>query len=373
MSAVAPPSLLRSLIKLARPKQWAKSAFVLIGPFYGARDLLTDGRSLESIVLPALFAAAAFALTSSACYIVNDLLDREADRAHPRKRHRPLAAGYVSPAQAQLLIAALLAAAAGFTLACGQHAAQVALWLALYAANVTLYSTFLKHHVMADVISLASGFVIRVMAGCVAIGIEPTVWLMNVTFFLSMFLAFGKRLGERRTLDPATHALPGSDAPPSLAAAHRKVQARYTDSMLQSAVVVSAAITLMTYALYVQEQSERLRLGYQLWLSILPLTYGLFRCIVLLEEGAYDDPTEIAASDRGIQAAALLFLAITVAMLLFAHAQPAPPPAPVLRESTRDFPRLFSAATLFSAPRGVGPSTRRPLAGTRETPCRPHG
>lgn len=315
MTSTPQRSFARSLIKLARPTQWSKSVFVLIGPFYYVRDQLAAGKSVEAMIVPALLAAAAFALVSSACYVVNDIFDRVADRAHPRKKNRPIASGRVSVGQAWVFAGALLALAAGVTLAIGSGAPMVGLWLAIYAANVFAYSAVLKHHIMADVISLASGFVIRVMAGCVAIGIEPTVWLLNVTFFLSMFLAFGKRLGERRTLEGKSES--GSrKAEGGSAAAHRRVQARYTDSLLQTAVVVSAAITLMTYALYVQDQAEKFHRGFWLWVSVLPLTYGLFRCIVLLEEGKYDDPTEIAVHDRGLQLAAGVFLVVTIGLMV---------------------------------------------------------
>lgn len=350
-AAAAPPrparrsSLASSLFRLIRPTQWSKSVFVMIGPLYGLRDLMANGRTPQNVIGQALAAAAAFALISSVCYIINDIFDREADRAHPRKRNRPIAAGRVTVGQAAALAAVLVAGAIAVTMFVSwPHTWKVLVLLGVYAANVFLYSARLKHHIMADVISLALGFVIRVLAGCLAVGIEPSVWLMNVTFFLSMFLAFGKRLGERRTLavrpveprrprdaeeapgglDEEAPAAAGEAVPPpaprpqahSAAAAHRRVQARYTDTLLQIAVVVTAAITLMAYALYVQDQAQRFHLGYRMWLTVLPMTYGLFRCIVLLEEGAYDDPTEIAIRDRGMQLAGLVFVALTAAMML---------------------------------------------------------
>src|SRR5690606_16191438 len=119
-----------------------------------------------------------------------------------------------------------------------------------------------------DVISLASGFVLRVLGGCAAAMVVPSSWLLNCIFFLSMFLAFGKRLGERRTL--------GADA-----AAARGVQSVYTDDLLRMSVVVTAVATLITYAGYVQAHEEDYRRGFNLlWLTMLPATYGLLRCIV---------------------------------------------------------------------------------------------
>lgn len=301
------PNLIISLIKLARPWQWGKSVFVLIGPFYGYQRMVGEGREPREIITAALAAAAAFALVSSGCYVVNDALDSAADRLHPRKKNRPIAAGHVSLSTAWGYSLFLFAIGAAFVLALPEGTkSTVGLCLSLYAVNVLTYSSFLKHRIIADVMSLSFGFVLRMIGGCAAVAISPTTWLLNVTLFLSMFLAFGKRLGERRTL--AGTAGEGG--------AHRPVQALYTDALLQMMVVVTAVITLMTYALYVKDHSPGGDTGRTtlpvLWLSVLPATYGLLRCIVLLEKGRYDDPTEVAFKDRGVQAAGLVFIALTV-------------------------------------------------------------
>jgi 4-hydroxybenzoate polyprenyltransferase len=158
----------------------------------------------------------------------------------------------------------------------------------------------MKHVVVLDVISLAAGFVLRVLGGCAATAVVPSSFLLNVTFFVAMFLAFGKRLGERRTM--------GDDA-----AAARAVHGTYTDELLRMAVVVTGVATLVTYATYIEKQDAALFAGRfnLLWLTMVPATYGLMRCIVLLERGDYDDPTEIAARDRAVQAAVILFAALT--------------------------------------------------------------
>lgn len=301
-------------LRLARPVQWSKSLFVLVGPFYGLPDALAKGAPVWPLVTVAVIAAVCFSLVSSACYVVNDIFDRESDRAHPRKKSRPIAAGRISIGTAWAFAVVLLAAGlAGVLFIPAEHRVWVGVCLLLYAANVSLYSAWLKHKVIADVMSLSLGFVLRVMAGCAAVGIEPSVWLLNVTFFLSMFLAFGKRLGERRMLSSDSPATKGET---HAAVRHRRVQAGYTDALLQMAVVVTAVITLMTYALYVKEQGERYVLGFNLlWLTMLPATYGLLRAIVKLEHGEYDDPTELAMRDRGMQAAGLLFVVLTVALM----------------------------------------------------------
>jgi decaprenyl-phosphate phosphoribosyltransferase len=264
--------------------------------------------------LGVLGAVLAFGFASSACYTVNDIRDREADRAHPRKSKRPIASGAVSVPAAWRFAGVLLvlaAACAGLAAVRIGPAGEWTLgnaprwrWLlaavAVYVANTTLYSVAMKHMVVLDVISLAAGFVLRVLGGCAAAAVVPSSFLLNVTFFVSMFLAFGKRLGERRTVPDA--------------AAARAVQSAYTDDLLRMAVVVTGVATLVTYAGYVEKQGEgifhqRFNL---LWLTMLPATYGLLRCIVLLERGDFDDPTEIAAEDRAIQAAAGVFALMTL-------------------------------------------------------------
>ncbi|MBL8763458.1 MAG: UbiA prenyltransferase family protein [Phycisphaerae bacterium] len=287
-----------AFLRLARPTQWAKCGFVLIGPAYGYAAVTPDSaRSVAGAVL-------AFALASSACYVMNDLADREADRVHPRKRKRPLASGAVSPGAARVFTGLLLAGAAGgIVLVPGAARLWLAACVALYVLNVFAYTAVLKRAVILDVISLASGFVLRVLGGCAAAGVPPSSWLLNVTFFVSMFLAFGKRLGERRTM--------GADA-----AAARSVQSMYTDELLRMAVVVTAVATLLTYSEYVASQAEGFTRGFNLfWLTMLPATYALLRCIVLLERGAYDDPTELAVRDRPFQLSVLLFALLTVLLM----------------------------------------------------------
>lgn len=300
---------------------------MLIGPFYGYKDLLARGHSLSEalpFLTAPLFAAIAFALASSGCYVFNDLADRVADQAHPRKRRRPIAAGHVSPGVARIFGMLLFVAASALLLAIPAPARTwVAVTLVLYVINVMAYSAYLKHHVIADVMSLSCGFVLRVMGGCAAAAISPSVWLLNVVLFLSMFLAFGKRLGERRTL--------GIEEGIGAAVEHRRVQAGYTDTLLQMAVVVTAVITLMTYALYVNDQGERYIAGFNLmWLTVLPATYAMLRAIVIIERGLYDDPTELAVHDRPFQAAGLLFAGVTIGLMLAFH-DPAPARVPAMK------------------------------------------
>lgn len=317
--------LWRQLVRLARPVQWSKGVFVGIGPLYG----WMDGQLISWWAV--LFAFIAFGLASSGCYVINDIRDREADAAHPRKRRRPIASGAVSVRLGWWYAGALYAASAVFLLGVwlagsGTGAGLLALALGAYTLNVTAYSLFIKHVVVLDVISLASGFVLRVLGGCAAVGVEPSTWLLNCTLFLAMFLAFGKRLGERRTMDVAESPELGSAGPGSGvegngegAAAARAVQSIYTDHLLRMLVVMTAVSTLVIYAGYVQGRETDFLWGFNLlWLTIVPATYGLFRTVVLLERGVYDDPTELATRDGPFQASVVAFGVLTAGVMLLA-------------------------------------------------------
>jgi decaprenyl-phosphate phosphoribosyltransferase len=312
------PHITQSILTLLRPKQWAKGVFVLIGPLYA----LTDPKNhWQTMLPPALMAMVALCLLSSAGYIVNDILDAPRDRLHPRKSRRPIASGAISPKVGWMVAAVVGGLGAAAALAVARVfplESQAQVWVGpialAYVVNTNLYSLFLKRIVIADVIGLSLGFVLRVLAGCAAAGVQPSTWLLNCTLFLAMFLSFGKRLGERRTI--------GVDA-----SAVRGVQQAYTDELLRSAVGVTCVVTLVTYASYIQARDAIWvgRVGADLapgwwinplWLSMLPATYGMLRCVVLLERGRYDDPTEIVARDWPTQVAGLAFGVVTAAAVI---------------------------------------------------------
>lgn len=299
-------------VRLARPKQWVKGLFVVIGPVYG--QVIADQREGWAIWATAL-AFVAFGLASSACYVINDIQDREADAVHPRKRRRPIASGLIAPGAAGVFAAALMALAAAAVAGVWMIGRQVgeAWWsasgpllagvLTLYVVNTVAYSSWIKHVVILDVMSLSLGFVLRVLAGCAAVMVVPSTWLLNVTLFVAMFLAFGKRLGERRTVGAEVEVA-------------RRVQASYTDALLRMVVVVTGVGALITYSGYVQSRAEHFHWGFNLlWLTMLPATFALLRCMLLLETGAFDDPTELAGSDRPFQLAVVIFGLISVLLL----------------------------------------------------------
>ncbi|MBL4699350.1 MAG: decaprenyl-phosphate phosphoribosyltransferase [Phycisphaerales bacterium] len=318
--------LIPGLIRLARPHQWSKGIFVLIGPLFAIADGKLEDMSNTQLALAVGLTFFGFCLAASGCYVFNDLADVERDRAHPRKKKRPLASGQVPVKIAKVFGVCLLALSLLFALGAPEG---LRIWvlglIVLYIINVMLYSSGLKHIVIIDVLSLSSGFVLRVLGGCAAVGITPSTWLLNATLFLSMFLAFGKRLGERRHM--------GSDED---ATAVRDVQQHYTDQMLRMFVVVTGVATLLTYTGYVQSQEiaymhifatrqgslESYGFGMNLlWITVAPATLALLRTITLLMRGRYDDPTELAMRDNMVRVAGLTFVASMVFVIWF-HMNP---------------------------------------------------
>lgn len=311
--------LVPGLIRLARPHQWSKGIFVLIGPLFALADGKLQDMPRIELALATGLTFLGFCLAASGCYVFNDLADVERDRAHPRKKRRPLACGQVPVGVAKVFGVCLLIAGMACSLAVP---AELRIWvlglIIVYIANVMFYSAGLKHIVIVDVLSLSSGFVIRVLGGCAAVGITPSTWLLNATLFLSMFLAFGKRLGERRHM--------GSDED---ATAVRSVQQHYTDQMLRMFVVVTGVATLLTYTGYVQSQEA----GYThifasrqssldggfgmnlLWITVAPAMLALCRTITLLMRGRYDDPTDLAMKDNMVRLSGLIFVATTVIVI----------------------------------------------------------
>lgn len=316
-----PPAggVLRGLVRLMRLHQWSKGIFVLIGPLFALADGKLQDMHRAELALAIGMTFIGFGLAASGCYIFNDLADVERDRAHPRKRRRALASGQVPVRIAKVFGVCILLTSMGSVLGVP---AELRVWvlglLILYIINVMLYSGGLKHIVIVDVLCLSSGFVIRVLGGCAAVGVTPSTWLLNATLFLSMFLAFGKRLGERRHM--------GSD---EAAMAARDVQQHYTDQMLRMFVVVTGVATLLTYTSYVQSRHDDFvfdfvsrqgsldeAFGFNLmWVTVAPATLALLRTITLLMRGRFDDPTEIALHDNMVRVAGLVFAASTVVVL----------------------------------------------------------
>jgi decaprenyl-phosphate phosphoribosyltransferase len=271
---------LQALAALSRPRQWIKNVLVLAAPVAAGRilDPATVGR--------ALLAAVAFTMVASGVYWVNDAIDARSDRLHPTKRHRPVASGRVDRRTALIGGAALqLAAVVLSWLVIGPALAAV---IFVYAALQIAYSVQLKRVPVAELMVVASGFVIRALAGGVATDIALTEWFLIVTSFGALFVVAGKRYAE-------------SIAMGDLAGEHRAVLEKYPQAFLQQVVGVCLAVTLLAYCLWAFRTSTLVTgTTPSLWvaLSVVPVTLISLRYLLLVAAGRTGEPEELVLRDR---------------------------------------------------------------------------
>jgi 4-hydroxybenzoate polyprenyltransferase len=269
--------MLFALVRSLRPAQWVKNAFVLAPLVFAHR--LEDRALLEAAAL----AFAAFCAASSAVYLVNDVADRERDRLHPVKRSRPIASGALPAAAALGAALALAGAAAAVALRLG---APFGVCLAGYLALNLLYTVAAKHIVILDVMSIAAGFVLRVLAGAAAIDVAVSRWLLLCTTFVALFLAFAKRRHELLLMADQ-------------AATQRRVLSQYSPVFLDQMINVTTASTVLCYALYTTAPETASRLGTPHLVATVPFVlYGIFRFLYLLyQKPGPRNPTEAILVD----------------------------------------------------------------------------
>lgn len=276
-------SLPAALLVACRPKQWVKNLLVLAAP--GAAGVLGSADALVAT----LAAFVAFCLAASATYLLNDASDVEADRAHATKRYRPIAAGELSVGLALGLAVVCAVTSIAIGLAVRWPLAVV---IVAYMILTTSYSAVLKHIVLVDVVALASGFVLRAVAGAVGADVPISNWFFIVTSFGSLFMAVGKRHAEVVSL--------GDDA-----GSHRKVLEGYTPGFLAYLRSVSSGVVLVAYCLWAFERAELTDLSvpwYQV--SIVPFTTAVLRYAQLLDAGEGGAPEELVLRDRMLMLAA---------------------------------------------------------------------
>lgn len=267
---------LHPALRLLRPHQWVKNAFVAAPLFFTPSAL-----SLASVAL-VLAGLIAFCLVASSVYILNDYVDRHADRLHPTKRTRPIASGEIAPATALFLFVGTLGA--GLLLAFGLHPAFGALAATYFLVNVA-YCFGLKQISIVDVMTITLGFVLRVFAGAVLIAIAPSVWIVICTGLVALFLALAKRR---------------DDIVRELGQRHRQSLDGYTKPFLDTSISVVLGALLVAYMIYTTDEEVAARLGSeQLYLTIPFVVAGILRYlqIVLVEERS-GAPTTIVLTDR---------------------------------------------------------------------------
>jgi 4-hydroxybenzoate polyprenyltransferase len=285
---------IRPYLKLLRPHQWVKSGFVFVGLLFGHAWQNT------LLVQNVFLAATAFALTASAVYVINDLADREKDRQHPEKRHRPLAAGTVNVTQALLLAGACLLAA--LMLAQAVSTWVLGILIAYTLLNIA-YSMGLKHVVLLDVFIISAGFMLRILAGTLGVGIAPSHWLLLCGLMLTLFLGFAKRRAE-------LNALQGR------AGNHRRVLDDYNPALLDKLIGICAASTIVSYSLYtVSAETLALHGTTNLIYSVPFVVYGIFRYLFLLHRrGGGGDPAVALLRDAHLLTAFAAWLATVIVL-----------------------------------------------------------
>jgi decaprenyl-phosphate phosphoribosyltransferase len=280
------------LLRAARPRQWVKNVLVFAAP--GAAGLsVTPGD-----VMPVLGAFAAWCLVSSGTYLVNDALDVEADRLHPRKRLRAVAAGTVSVGTARLVGIGLLIIGACAPAAWG--APGVTGLLALYAVITLSYSLWLKEMAIIDLAAVASGFVLRAISGGVAADVPISDWFLIVASFGSLFMVAGKRHAEHVDLREGRGA-------------HRSTLEEYSLGFLGYVRSVSSGVAIAAYCLWAFEKADAADAPVLFQLSIIPFVMAILRYALLLDAGRGGAPEEVVIGDRPLQALGLVWVGLFVA------------------------------------------------------------
>jgi 4-hydroxybenzoate polyprenyltransferase len=284
-------SIVIGALRVLRPKQWTKNGLLLAALVFSGQflSLYDVGRSLLGV--------AAFCLLSSSGYILNDYLDRQADRKHPTKRLRPIASGMLPE---RLAIAWMLCILLGGIFAAYSVSSRFLILSLVYLGTTVFYSLYFKHKVILDVMFLAACYVLRAIAGAVAIDVAVSPWLFLCTAFLALFLGFNKRRAELVNIGDKVGT--------------RRNLRDYSPAMLVQFQAIVTACTILCYALYTV-------LGHTTWmtLTIPHVLYGIFRYIYLVDQkGEGGAPDETLLRDKPILATVALYV-LTAAAVTYAQ------------------------------------------------------
>jgi decaprenyl-phosphate phosphoribosyltransferase len=279
-------SLARALLVEARPKQWVKNLLVFAAP--GAAGLLDQATPLAQ----SLAAFACFCLAASGTYFLNDAADVEADRRHPKKRHRPVAAGEIPVGLARVIGAVAIVSAVALASLVDWRLAVV---VGSYVALTTCYSLWLKHIAVADVVGVAAGFVLRAVAGGVAVDVPISNWFFIVASFGSLFMVVGKRRAEAGELGEA-------------AASTRATLGTYSPGYLVQLQTVSTSVVLVGYCLWAFEKAALSGASVPWFqMSIIPFALAIFRYALLVDGGQGGAPEDVVLRDHALLVMALVW------------------------------------------------------------------
>lgn len=301
-------AMLRELARAMRPRQWVKNVFVFAALAFSEERLwrFWDPGIGPAPLLRVAGAFVAFCLAASAIYIVNDLVDIEKDRAHPKKRHRPFASGRLSPTIGIVAATALIVAAIPLAYVVGAGMAFLGVLAAYVAIQGFLYSYWLKNVVILDILVLAAGFVLRAVGGAVVINVLITPWLLLCMLLLALFLGIGKRRHELILLENG-------------AGEHRRILAEYSVPMLDQMMAIVTASIIMAYSVTAFLAPVAPQEPYPMLMLTIPFViYAIFRYLYLIYiRGEGGAPDELILKDPPLAGSVVLWGLTVLGVLLF--------------------------------------------------------
>ncbi|NLG54836.1 MAG: decaprenyl-phosphate phosphoribosyltransferase [Rhodococcus sp.] len=282
-----PKTLASGIIKAMRPRQWVKNVLVLAAPLAAGTATQLD------VLLPVALAFVVFCMAASGIYLVNDAMDVEADRAHPTKRFRPIAAGVLPVNIAYAIAAGLLVASVGLSFIANW---QLALVMVVYIVVQLAYCFGLKHQPVLDICIVSSGFLLRAIAGGAAASIDLSQWFLLIMAFGSLFMAAGKRYAELQLAQQTGAKI-------------RKSLEYYTTTYLRFVWTLSATAVVICYGLWAFQQDEIKGTNWYA-ISMVPFTIAILRYAVDVDGGEAGEPEEIALGDRVLQLLAVAWIGV---------------------------------------------------------------
>jgi 4-hydroxybenzoate polyprenyltransferase len=288
---------MRAILELLRVTQWVKNGFVFAPLFFGSA--LFERGAVKQAVL----AFTIFCLVSSAVYIFNDWRDIESDRAHLKKGLRPLASGLISVPAALILMCVLLAAAA-VLLALSDASAKLIGVIAVYLAINAAYSLGCKHVPVVELFLVSSGFVLRLVAGGIAVNIALSPWIEIATAMIALLITAGKRRGDIQQANDANRT--------------RRSISGYNLAYLDAMLAALTGATLVVYLLFCVSDYATERFGSRVLFTAIPVAFGIMRYVqLIMVKGEGDSPTDLVVRDTGMILTILVFLAMFGALIYF--------------------------------------------------------
>lgn len=301
--SVAVPAMLWHLLRAMRPRQWIKNVFVFAALAFSEERLWLNA---PETVLTVWIAFGIFCMSASAIYLINDLVDIDKDRAHPRKRNRPLASGKLSPTVATIAAVVLIMVSLPLAYAIDTDFGFLAVLLAYIIIQGLLYSYWLKHIVILDIITIAAGFVLRAVAGAAVLDIPITAWLLVCMGLLALFLGIGKRRHELVLLDNG-------------AGEHRRILDEYSVPMLDQMMSIVTASIIMAYSMTTFSAPVAPKEPYPVLMITVPfVVYAIFRYLYLIyQRDGGGSPEDLVLKDPPLALSILCWGLMVLGILFF--------------------------------------------------------